>query len=181
MSSPSSPPSAFPAQRENEQLKSHVPVPACQGGAGTEAQSDQPSGEVSGREQTEAKNPQAPQAVAPAPGKTALSRWRSGASQRVPIKVPSSSLPDPFLGPHCREHAPGRSQRPIGAALCVCQAPPTSLSFPETQQGPRRGGEPARCLAPGWPFVGFMTSVFPRSCQVNIVITIYRGNCSQVG
>lgn len=111
MSSPSSPPSAFPAQRENEQLKSHVPVPACQGGAGTEAQSDRPSGEVSGREQTEAKNPQAPQAVAPAPGKTALSRWRSGASQRVPIKArpqftPSLSLSGASLPRTCPRQEP---------------------------------------------------------------------------
>lgn len=82
-----------PRQGENEQLESHIPVPACQGGAGTEAQSDRPSGEASGREQTEAKNPQAPQAVAPAPGKTALSRWRPGASQRVPIKARPQFIP----------------------------------------------------------------------------------------
>ena len=64
----------FPAHGENDQLKSHIPFPAYQGGAGTETQSDQPLGEVSGREQTEAENLQAPQAVTPAPGKTVLSR-----------------------------------------------------------------------------------------------------------
>lgn len=121
--------------------------------------------------------------LSPSPGEYFFTVTVLGHELAGPVSAHLLTYPPgrPFWGPRCRRTCP---RQEAATRRCSSVHLPNATHTPDDSRVYPQSTEGAECQLCvrlcATPFVGFMTSIFPSPCQVNIiVITIYQGNGSQ--